>query len=199
MRIIIVGATGTIGRKITAELSQRHEVIPASAKNSSLKVDITSHSSIEEMFKAASPFDALVSCTGSAYFGPFESMTEENFYQGIRNKLMGQVNLVMIGKNYINEKGSFTLTSGILADDPVKDSVGLSMVNGALNSFVKAASLQMPKSLRINIVSSGVVEDSAEKYARSFPGHNPQPMSKVVNAYVKSVEGIINGEIIRLY
>ena len=44
-----------------------------------------------------------------------------------------------------------------------------------------------------------LVEDAVEKYEAYFPGHNPIPMKKVVNGYVKSVQGSGNGEIIRMY
>jgi NAD(P)-dependent dehydrogenase (short-subunit alcohol dehydrogenase family) len=86
----------------------------------------------------------------------------------------------------------------ILADHPVEFTTSAAMVNGGLHSFVKAASLEMKKGIRINVVSSGLVEDAVEKYEAYFPGHNPIPMKKVINGYVKSVEGRGTGEIIRM-
>jgi hypothetical protein len=126
-------------------------------------------------------------------------MTEEDFYIGLRSKLMGQVNLVRIGRKFVNAYGSFTLTTGILADHPVDMTTSAAMVNGALHSFTKAVSLELKNGLRINVVSSGLVEDAVEKYEAYFPGHNPIPMNKVVNGYVKSIEGKGTGEIIRMY
>jgi hypothetical protein len=112
---------------------------------------------------------------------------------------MGQVNLVRIGQDYLNTGGSFTLTTGILADYPVVMTTSAAMVNGGIHSFVKAAALELKNALRINVVSSGLVEDAIEKYETYFPGHNPIPMKKVINGYVKSVEGKGTGEIIRMY
>ena len=112
---------------------------------------------------------------------------------------MGQVNLVRIGHDYLNTGGSFTLTTGILADYPVVMTASAAMVNGGIHSFVKAAALELKNELRINVVSSGLVEDAVEKYESYFPGHNPIPMKKVINGYVKSVEGKGTGEIIRIY
>ncbi len=126
-------------------------------------------------------------------------MTEEDFYIGLRSKLMGQVNLVKIGQKYLNIGGSFTLTTGILADHPVELATSAAMVNGGIHSFVKAVSLELKNEIRINVVSSGLVEDAIEKYEDYFPGHNPIPMSKVINGYKKSVEGKGTGEIIRMY
>jgi len=126
-------------------------------------------------------------------------MTEEDFYIGLRSKLMGQVNLVKIGQKYLNNAGSFTLTTGILADHPVELTTSAAMVNGGIHSFVKAVSLELKNETRINVVSSGLVEDSIERYEDYFPGHNPIPMNKVINGYKKSVEGKGTGEIIRMY
>ena len=126
-------------------------------------------------------------------------MGEKEFYQGIHSKLMGQVNLVLIGQRYINPGGSFTLTTGMLANEPVKNAANLSVVNAAVNAFVMAAAPELNNGVRINAVSPGVVADSAEKYASSFPGHVPVAMNRVVAAYVKSVEGILTGQVLNVH
>ena len=198
MKIIIVGSTGTIGKRVTEELSKRHEVIKASRTNADIKVNIESLSSIESMYKKVGKFDAVISATGEAYFGPLKTATDTNFRKGINSKLMGQVNLVLIGQHYINQKGSFTLTAGILAEDPVYSGTNLSMANGGINSFVIAAAIELENNVRINAVSPGVVED-APHYFPYFPGHIPVQMDNVVAAYIKSVEGFITGKIIRVF
>ena len=199
MKIILVGATGTIGQHLYTELSKRHEVIRASKNKGEVKVDITSRDSIEAMYKEIGPFDALISVTGGAYFGSFEAMTEESMYQGIRSKMMGQINLVLSGRLYVRDNGSFTLTSGILSEDPIRNGTALSMVNGAVNGFVIGAAVELPKGVRINVVSPGLVEDSVDALGAAFPGHVPVPMEKVVKAYQKSAEGVLNGQIIKVY
>ena len=143
--------------------------------------------------------DAIICTAGEAKWAPFKDLSEEDFYIGLRSKLMGQVNLVRIGKDYLAPEGSFTLTTGVLADDPVVLTTSAAMVNGAIHSFVLAAALEMENRQRINAVCAGLVEDSAEKYRDYFPGHNPVPMRKVVNGYVRSVLGNDNGNIIRIY
>jgi NAD(P)-dependent dehydrogenase (short-subunit alcohol dehydrogenase family) len=199
MKVLIIGGYGTIGQKVAEEISQRHEVITAGRNSGDVTVDITSSQSIEELFKRVPNLDACACIAGEVHWADFDKMTEEEYYIGIRSKLMGQVNLVRIGQHYLNEGGSFTLTTGILAEDPVRKSAGASMVNGALHSFVLAAAQDLKRGLRINVVAAGLVEDAVEKYAPYFPGHNPVPMWKVTNGYVKSVEGVINGQIIRIY
>lgn len=198
MNILIIGANGTIGKKVAQKLSEKHNIITAGRNNADLTVDIADSNSIKGMFESIDAPDAVVCIAGEAKWDNFKDLTEEDFYIGIRSKLMGQVNLVHIGKDYIKPGGSFTLSTGILADDPVVMTTSAAMVNGAIHSFSKAAALELENRQRINVVCSGLVEDSAEKYEDYFPGHDPVPMPKVVNAYLKSVMGKNNGEIIRV-
>jgi NAD(P)-dependent dehydrogenase (short-subunit alcohol dehydrogenase family) len=198
MRIILVGSNGTIGSHVATELEKRHEVIRASANKGPLKVNITSASSIRSMYKFVGKFDAVICTAGTAYFGPFHSMKEKDFYTGIKSKLMGQVNLVMLGKNKINEGGSFTLTTGILYRDPIREGAALSMINNGVHGFVLGASIELKRNVRINAISPGLVEDSLGQLGSYFPGHIPVPMWKVVLGYVKSVEGFCTGHVIEV-
>ncbi len=199
MKILIIGGNGTIGRKVSNHFSKKHDVLIAGRNSGDITVDIAEGKSIEAMFESVGNVDAAVCIAGEAKWAAFDSMTEEDFYIGLRSKLMGQVNLVRIGQNFVNAGGSFTLTTGILADHPVELTTSAAMVNGAIHSFVKAVCLELKNGIRINVVSSGLVEDAVEKYEAYFPGHNPIPMPKVINGYVKSVEGKGTGEIIRMY
>ena len=199
MKILIIGGRGTIGRKVSDRFATRHDVVIAGRSSGDVAVDITDRHSIKAMFESIQDLDAVVCIAGEAKWAAFESMTEEDFFIGLRSKLMGQVNLVRIGQRYLNAEGSFTLTTGILADHPVMLTTSAAMVNGAIHSFVKAACLELKNGHRINVVSSGLVEDAVAKYEAYFAGHYPIPMQKVVNGYVKSVEGKGTGEIIRMY
>ena len=199
MRILIIGGKGTIGSKLSAYFSEKHEVIIAGRTYGDQVVDISNSQSIEVLFKRIGMLDAVICTAGEAKWAPFKDLSEEDFYIGIRSKLMGQVNLVRIGKKYLNPNGSITLTTGILADDPVIMTTSAAMVNGAIHSFVKAVVLELDNGIRVNAVSSGLVEDALDKYEDYFPGHNPIPMDKMLRGYIRSVEGKANGEIIRIY
>lgn len=198
MRIILVGSNGTIGSHVAEELEKRHEVIRASANKGPLKVDITSAHSIRNMYKFVGKFDAVVCTAGKTYFGPFHLMKEKDFYLGIKSKMMGQINLVMLGKNKIRDSGSFTLTTGITFRDPIREGTGLTVVNNAVHGFVLGASIELKKNVRINAVSPGLVEDSVVQLGLYFPGHIPVPMWKVVQGHVKSVEGFGTGQVIEI-
>ena len=180
MQILVVGGNGAIGKTITAHFKNEHEVIVASRTNGDFKVDITDSVSIQQMFNQIGPFDAIICVAGEAKWDTFENLSEEDYYFGFKNKLMGQVNLARIGYKHLNTNGSITLTTGILADFPVIKTASAAMVNGAIHSFVKAAALELKKEIRINAVSAGMVQDTYKKYKDYFPGHTPVSMTKVV-------------------
>ncbi|GAA5523252.1 short chain dehydrogenase [Aliifodinibius salicampi] len=198
MKIIIVGATGTIGQKVTADLEGEHDIIKVGTQSGDIQADITKPGSVKSLFKKVGSFDALVSAAGGGHFGPLKEMDSDDFQVGLNSKLAGQANLVLTGQHYINPKGSFTLISGILSDDPVYASANLAATNGAINSFVVAAARELENDVRINAVSPGVVEDSPE-FFDAFPGHRPVEMDRVVRAFRKSVLGSISGEVIEVW
>src|SRR5690349_17115131 len=138
MKIVVVGATGTIGKAVVGALQDRHEVVKVGKKGGDLHVDITDAESIRGLFKKIGSFDALVSTAGKVHFGDFGTMTEKEFAVGLKDKLMGQVNLVLLGRDHVNDGGSFTLTAGVLSHDPIRYGVSASLVNGALESFTRA-------------------------------------------------------------
>ncbi|MGB5274832.1 MAG: short chain dehydrogenase, partial [Flavobacteriaceae bacterium] len=158
MRILIVGGNGTIGKKVSAHFSKKHEVIVAGRSSGDVNVDIADAKSIASLFLGIGKIDAIVCIAGEAKWATFDSMTEDDFYIGLKSKLMGQVNLVRIGQDYLETGGSFTLTTGMLADYPVVMTTSAAMVNGGIHSFVKAAALELKNEHRINVVSSGLVE-----------------------------------------
>ena len=198
MRVLVVGASGTIGRAIVAELEQRHEVIAAGRSSGDVRTDITDSEAIRAMFESVGSVDALVSATGKVKFALFEDMGTDDYELGLKDKLMGQVDLVLIGRDYLSDGGSFTLTTGVLDRDPIRQGTSASMVNGAINAFVAAAAIEMPRGQRINVVSPGVIEEAMEDYGPYFRGFEPVPAARAALAYAKSVEGAQTGQVYRV-
>ncbi|WP_316762281.1 short chain dehydrogenase [Pedobacter aquatilis] len=198
MKIIVIGGTGTIGKRIVADLENDHEIIVVGATKGTYQVDITSTESIEKLFARIGNFDALISTAGNGHFGLLKFAKQDDFNIGLQHKLLGQINLVLIGQKFINPNGSFTLTSGILSDDPIKHGSNLSTVNAGINAFAKAAAIELENGVRINAVSPGVVADSPDLHPY-FPGHTPAAMEIVVAAYRKSVLGFSNGNTIKAW
>ncbi|CAN5415293.1 short chain dehydrogenase [soil metagenome] len=198
MRVLIVGANGTVGRTVVAALGNRHEIVKAGRSSGDVTVDLTKAKSIRAMYDKAGKLDAVVACAGHVHFGPLTAMTEAQFMIGLQDKLMGQVNLVLEGLKRLNDGGSFTLTSGILDRDPILAGSSASAVNAALAGFVLGAAIEMPRGMRINAVSPGLLQDSAVAYDGFFPGHEPVSSERVGLAFVKSIEGAITGQVIRV-
>jgi NAD(P)-dependent dehydrogenase (short-subunit alcohol dehydrogenase family) len=195
MRVVIVGATGTVGKAVTAAVRERHELVRVGNRGGDEQVDITDSGSIRALFTRIGRFDALISTAGKVHFGDFAAVTETEMAIGLRDKLMGQVNLVLIGRDSLNDGGSFTLTSGVLSHDPIRFGASASLVNGAIDAFVRAAAIELPRGLRINAVSPGVLLESMPVYGEYFRGHEPVPGERVANAYVKSLEGRLTGQV----
>ncbi len=198
MRILVVGATGTIGRAVVAELEPRHEVIRAGRGSADVTIDITDVQSIRSAFRSVDRIDAVVSAAGHVKFAPFAEMDAGDYEIGLSNKLMGQVNLVLIGRDFITDGGSFTLTTGVLDSDPIRMGTSASMVNGAVNAFAMAAAIEMPRGLRINVVSPGVITEAMEQFGPFFRGFEPVPAARAALAYAKSVEGAQTGQVYRV-
>lgn len=197
MRIIIVGATGTMGQHLASAFEAEHDIIRVASKGGDIQADITSPESIENLFKQVGSFDALISTAGPTYVGPWKKMTGQEFRQGLEGKLMGQVSLVLIGQHYINPKGSFTLITGALTEEPQLNFANASAANGAVEAFVRAAAIELDNGIRINAVSPRVIESSPQ-YFPFFPGEIPTTMRQLEYGFRKSVFGAHTGQVIKV-
>ncbi|MDD9663831.1 short chain dehydrogenase [Klebsiella pasteurii] len=198
MKIIVIGASGTVGRAVAQELSQRHEVIHVGRTQGDYQVDITSQQSVENLFEKIGRVDAIVSATGNLFFGPLATMTDDDFNQGLQDKLLGQIRLALTGQHYLNDGGSITLISGIVANEPIAQGVNATTVNAGLEGFVRAAACELPRGIRINLISPTVLTESAAAYDGFFPGFASVPAASVAQAYRRSVEGIQSGRIYKV-
>jgi NAD(P)-dependent dehydrogenase (short-subunit alcohol dehydrogenase family) len=198
MKIIIVGASGTMGNYLSNAFEKEHQVIRADRKSPEVQVDITSPQAIENMYKKVGAFDALICTAGPTYVGPWKNLNDASFRNGVEGKMMGQINLVLIGQHYINPKGSFTLITGALTHEPQKNFANASAANAAVEGFVRAAAIELEKGIRINAVSPNVIEDSPQ-YFPFFPGEIPVTMRQLEFGFRKSVFGANTGQVIKPY
>ncbi|GGY17745.1 short chain dehydrogenase [Paludibacterium paludis] len=195
MKILLIGATGTLGKAVAERLGSAHDILPASRHDAHLPVDITDTASLHALFERTGNVDAIVATTGSLHFGPIQTMTAGQFHIGLMDKLMGQINLALIGQHYLSERGSITLTGGVLSHDPIAGGVNASTVNAALEGFVRGAAVDLAPGLRINLVSPTVIRESLPAYGPFFPGNDGVPAERAAGAYVKSIEGAQTGQI----
>jgi NAD(P)-dependent dehydrogenase (short-subunit alcohol dehydrogenase family) len=196
MKIIIVGAHGAVGNTAVEVLSERHEIITVGKTSGDVQVDLEDAASIRAMYEHIGKIDAVVCAVGHGHFGSVHEMTTEQFMKGINGKLMPQINLVLTGFDYLNDAGSFTLTSGVLNRDPIKGGSVAAAANGAIDGFVRGAAIEMPRGIRINAVSPEVLEVSREKYDGFFRGHHHVSSEAVGLAFSKAVEGHVNGQVL---
>jgi NAD(P)-dependent dehydrogenase (short-subunit alcohol dehydrogenase family) len=195
MKILVVGASGTIGKAVVDELKLRHEVVTASRTRGEHKVDLTDLQSIRALFERVGKVDAIVSTAGNVHFGPLLEMTPEQHHVGLSDKLMGQVNLAVEGAKHLNPGGSVTLVAGTLSKDPIRFGASASLVNSAIEGFVRAAAIEFPPGTRINVVSPTVLRESMDTYGAYFRGSEGVLAKRVALAFSKSVEGAQTGQV----
>ncbi len=196
MKIIIVGATGAVGKTAVQALSGRHEIVSVGRAGGDIQMDIEDIESIRSMYQQVGKVDAVISAIGHVHFGPVDQMTSANFMKSIGGKALPQVNLVLEGFDYVRDGGSFTLTSGVTNRDPIRGGAAASAANGALDGFVIGAAVDMPRGIRINAVSPEVLESCREAYDGFFPGHVHVSNEAVGLAFAKAVEGCLSGQVI---
>lgn len=199
MKILIVGATGTLGTAVRRELEQNHEIITAGRKGADVTVDMSVPESIIAMYEAVGKVDAVICTAGQAYFGPLQELTPERNEIAVLGKLKGQINLVLLGLDHVHDQGSFTLTTGIIMDSPIVGGISSAMAGGAIKAFVQSAAIEMPRGIRINHVSPNVLEESMDTYGPYFPGFEPVPARRAALAFRKSVEGAQTGQTYTVY
>ncbi|MGD8105205.1 short chain dehydrogenase [Pantoea sp. FN0302] len=198
MKVMVIGASGTVGRAVVENLARDHDIIRVGKTQGDYRVDLTDEASVERLFAQCGKVDSVISATGGVHFGPLSDMSSTQFNSGLQDKLMGQVRLVLIGQNHLNPGGSFTLTTGILTQHPIRTGVNATAVNAALEGFVLAAANEL-QGLRINAVSPTVLTEALDKYGPFFPGFESAAASRVALAYRRSLEGIDTGKVYRVW
>ncbi|MHA7057287.1 short chain dehydrogenase [Aquimarina sp. M1] len=198
MKILVIGATGTIGKEIYHYLKDQHKVFGAHRTSDQYPIDITDKDSIKSLFEKLPKLDAVINAAGTATWKPLYKLDEKDYYLGIQSKLMGQVNLVHTANHYLNDNGSITLTTGILAEHYEPNAVALSLVNGALHSFVNTASRELKRGIRLNAVAPGAIAGDFPK-DKKFAGYLPVKIDDVLKIYEHSLTNTNTGQILKIY
>src|SRR5258708_8058127 len=199
MKIILIGANGTIGELVqTAMAGAGHDIVKVGRKSGDFQVDIESRESIRQLYQAIGSFDAVAVAAGEVVFAPLSQLTAENWQFSLGSKLMGQISLVQGAIPVINERGSFTLVSGVLNDEPIFASAAAAAVSGALEGFARAAAVELPKGLRINVVSPTILKESEPQFVPFFPAVIPFESRRVAQAYKRAILGVQTGRVYKV-
>lgn len=200
MKILLVGASGTLGQAVANTLGVHHELIRAGRHGGDVQVDLTDDASVDALFAKVGKIDAVIATTGKVHFGPLAQMRSADFNLGLQDKLLGQVRLSLAAQHHLNSGGSITLTSGIISAQPIRDGANATAANAALEGFVRAAACELlPRGLRINAVSPNVLAESMDDYGAYFPGFEPVTAQRASLAYQRSVEGIQSGQVFTVW
>jgi len=199
MKILIVGASGTLGQAVAAELAARHDIVRAGRTGGDVRVDLRDAASVEAMYREVGAVDAVVCTAGKVPFAPLGELTEAKYLEGLHDKLLGQVRLVQSGIPSVRDGGSFTLITGILTEQPIASGACASMVNGAVEGYVRGAAIELPRGLRINVVSPSVLTEAMASYGPFFRGFEPVSAARAALAFSRSVEGLQTGQVYRVW
>ncbi len=199
MKIIVIGAAGTIGKAVVERLGQRHDIIAAGRSSGQQQVAIEDYASVQALFARTGAVDGVVVAAGGLHLGSFAEMTPEQFHVGLHSKLMGQVHVALAAQHALNDGGSITLTSGIDAYHAIRHGANAMTVNLGLEGLVAGAALDLRRGLRINLVAPTVLTESVPLYGHLFPGFESADGKRVAMAYERSVDGPETGKVYRVY
>lgn len=199
MKIVLIGAGGTIGALVQEALAGAgHEFVKVGRKSGDFQVEIENRGSVRKLYQAVGSFDAVAIAAGEVAFAPLSELSAEKWQFSLGSKFMGQVNLVQEAIPFINEKGSFTLVSGVLNEEPIFAGVAGATVSGALEGFVRAAAIELPKALRINLVNPTILKESEARFGPFFLGMIPVEGWKVGQAYKRAILGAHTGRVYKV-
>lgn len=199
MKIIVIGASGTIGKAVVEQLGQRHDIVTAGRSSGQYQVRIEDSGSVAALFERTGPVDGVVVAAGDLHFGTLADMTPEQFRIGLDSKLMGQVHVALAAHHALKDGGSITLTSGIVGHQPIRHGVNASTVNLAVEGFVRGAAIEMTRGVRINLVDPTLLTESLPRYGEYFHGFETAEGRRVALAYARSVDGAENGQTYRVW
>lgn len=194
MKVIIIGASGKIGREIDKAVSVNHKVVRVGAKSGDVQCDYTVAKSVQSMFKTVGAYDALVAVVGEdSKFLVFDELTDDDYRYGFERKFLAQIRLLALGQASIQDGGSFTFTSGFLNHYPNPYSIATGPLNAAVDAFVQNTARLLPRGIRLNVVSPAPVVEPGRD------GRGVVTAAQCAEVYAQAIEGTMSGQVLRAW
>ena len=194
MKIIIVGASGRIGKELDKALSVNHDIVRVGSRSGDVQCDYTIPESVRDMFEKIGEFDALISVIGGdSIFKPFADLDDDDYRYGFERKFLGQIRLLKLGESFVRDNGSFVFTSGFLSQYPNPASIATGPLNAAVNTFVKNTASLLTRGIRINVVSPAPIVEPGQE------GKGLVTAAETAKLYVETVEGDFTGRVLRAW
>ena len=194
MKVIIIGASGKIGREIDKAVSGNHDVVRVGVTTGDVQCDYTDAESVQTMFKTIGAYDALVTVVGGdSTFRQFDELSDNDYRYGFERKFLGQVRLLRLGQSTIRDGSSITFTSGFLSHYPNPASIATGPLNTTVDTFVENIAPLLPRGIRINVVSPAPVVDPGRE------GRGLVTATECAKFYVDAINGTMSGQVLRAW
>jgi NAD(P)-dependent dehydrogenase (short-subunit alcohol dehydrogenase family) len=194
MKIIIVGASGRIGKEVDKALTDMHEIIRVGVRSGDVQCDYTNTKSVRSMFEKIGEFDSLISVVGGdSTFKPFQDLNDEDYRYGFERKFLGQIRFLKFGESFVRNNGSFVFTSGFLSHYPNPASIATGPLNATVDTFVRNTAPLLSRGIRLNVVSPAPIVDPGQE------GRGLVTAAETATFYVKAVEENITGQVLRAW
>src|SRR2546426_3825522 len=95
MKIVLIGANGTIGEQVQKALAGAgHEIVKVGRKSGDFRVEIENRESVRKLYQAVGSFDAVAIAAGQVAFAPLSEFTAEKWRILLGRKILGQTEAV---------------------------------------------------------------------------------------------------------
>lgn len=119
--------------------------------------DLHDSASFTVLFDALPDIDHLVITAGTASLKTLRESTPDDLRRAVEERLVGPLSIVRAALDRLRPTGSIALTSGLLAERPIRTGAILAGAVAAIEAIVRSLALELAP-IRVNAVSPGLVD-----------------------------------------
>ena len=174
--ILVTGASSGIGRGICIDCSKMGATVHLMARNEDRlnetfsqmegrnhiihKADLCNTEDINALVDNLPMIDGMVLCAGIIKTMPVKNITEDSMMEIFNANIIGDIKLLsrLLKKKKLNHGGSVVFISSVSTFNVKVGNSLYSATKGAVNSFAKAAALEVAKQeIRVNCIQPGFI------------------------------------------